>query len=143
MFEGRWRDERGQMVAVEAAIILPALLMIVGLVVLLGRDAMAEQAVGSAAASAARAASIQRASTEADTAARATAAQALAEANISCASQSISVNTAALNAAPGTPAVVSVTITCDVIHEVTLPGFPGTTAVSAIRTSPVDSYRSR
>lgn len=136
------RDERGQMVAVEAAVILPALLLIAGLVILLGRDALAEQAVGSAAASAARAASIERNANQASGAAQAAAGLALGEAGINCSSQSVVVDAGALNSPTGVPAAVSVTVTCVVIHEVSLPGFPATTTVTAARTSPVDTYRS-
>lgn len=142
MSDRRQRDERGQMVAVEAALILPVLLLIVGLVIVLGRDALAEQAVGSAAATAARAASIERTTSEATAAAQSAATLALGEANVTCASQSISVDAGALNSPAGMPAAVVVTVICEVIHDVTLPGFPGTTTVTATRTSPVDTYRS-
>jgi len=37
------------MVAIEAALLLPVLLLVVGLVIVLGRGALAEQAVGAAA----------------------------------------------------------------------------------------------
>ncbi|MCC2592482.1 pilus assembly protein [Tessaracoccus sp. OS52] len=130
------------MVGVEAAILLPVLFLIVGLVIVLGRDALAEQAVGSAAASAARAASIERSTAEATAAATSTVTTALRESSISCSSRTVSVDAAAVNSAPGTPAAVSVTVQCLVQHDVTLPGFPNTSSVTATRSSPVDTYRS-
>lgn len=140
--QSRHRDERGSVVAVEAAILLPVLMLVVGLVIVLGREALAEQAVGSAAASAARAASLERTISEARTAATLTAAAGLRESGIACSSQSVSVEAAGIDSPAGVPAAVTVTIACTVIHDVTLPGFPASSSVTATRSSPVDTYRS-
>ena len=43
----------------------------------------------------------------------------------------------------GAVASVSVTVTCTVDFGVGLPGFPTTRTLSATKTSPVDTYRSR
>ena len=60
----RQRDNRGS-ASVEAAIVLPAFVLFVGLIIFGGRTAVAHQVVESAAADAARSASIARTRTEA------------------------------------------------------------------------------
>lgn len=52
-------------------------------------------------------------------------------------------NAAGLRAPLGTPATVSVTVSCTVDFGVGLPGFPATRTLSATKSSPVDTYRSR
>lgn len=137
------RGERGYMVAIEATLLLPVLLLVVGLVIVLGRHALAEQAVGAAAANAARAASMERTVADASSAASTTAATSLGESSITCTHQSVAVNAAGLASSAGVPASVSVTITCHVVFNLSLPGFPSQSEVRATRTSPVDTFRSR
>ena len=52
-------------------------------------------------------------------------------------------NAAGLRAPLGTPATVSVTVSCTVDFGVGLPGFPQTRTLTATKSSPVDTYRSR
>ena len=137
------RDQRGHAVAVEATIIVPALVLFVALVVFLARDALTQQAVGASASQAARAASLERSVGSAKAAAMSTATGALTDAGITCRTQDITVDASALNAAPGQPASLVVTVTCLVEHDLTLPGFPPVRRVSEVRSSPVDTYRSR
>lgn len=137
------RDQRGHAVAIEATIIVPALVLFVALVIFLARDALTQQAVGASASQAARAASLERSAASARVAAVSTAGGALRDAGVSCRSQNVTVDTSALNAAPGNPASLSVTITCVVEHDLAFPGFPRLRRVSEMRTSPVDTYRSR
>lgn len=54
------RDERGLAVSVEAAVVLPAIVLFLGLLLTLGRVVLAEQHVGAAASAGARAASLER-----------------------------------------------------------------------------------
>ncbi len=129
--------------AIEATIIIPALVLFVALVILLARDALVQQAVGASASQAARAASLERSAGAAREAAESAAGSGLSDADISCASQRITVETSALRAAPGDPAAISVTVTCIVEHDFGLPGFPQHRRVSQTRTSPVDTYRGR
>lgn len=136
-------DERGYMVAIEAALLLPVLLLLVGLVIVLGRSALAEQAVGAAAANAARAASMERTISDATAAATTTFGVSLGESSTICAHQSVSVNAAGIVSPPGVPASVSVTVTCEVVFNLSLPGFPAQSEVRATRTSPIDTFRSR
>lgn len=139
----RSQTERGYAMAIEATIILPALVLFVALVIFLARENLAHQAVGASASQAARAASLERTPGTARAAATAVANSSLRDAGLSCRSQHIAVDTSALNATPGDPAAVSVTLTCLVIHDVVLPGFPQERRVSKTRTSPVDTYRGR
>lgn len=131
------------MVAVEAAVVLPAVLLIVGLVFVLGRSALAEQAVGSAASAAARAASIERNTATANTAATEAAVRSLAEAGVDCTDQSIGLDASGLSSPVGVSSMVSVTLSCRVAFDLSLPGFPSSRLVVVTRTSPVDTYRSR
>ena len=131
------------MVAVETALILPILLGMVGLLIVLASSAQASMTVGSAASQAARAASLERTTPAATAAARGVAASTLAESGINCRSSTVSVNAGGLNAPLGVAASVSVTVTCTVDFGVGLPGFPQTRTLTATKTSPVDTYRSR
>ena len=137
------RGERGLATAVEAVLIIPALALFVGLVFVLARDALAEQGVGAAASQAARAASLERTVSEARRSAELTATVALREGGPGCREQSVSVDAAGLLAPIGSPARVSVTVSCTVEHELTLPGFPRSRTITETRQSPVDTYRGR
>lgn len=139
----RRRDQRGMSVSIEAAIVIPALILFVGLVVILARDALAQQAVGAAAAQAARSASIERSVADARASARSTVAAALRDSNMECAEQSVSVDASGLTAPLGTAARVSVTVTCTVAHDFGAPGFPDEHTIIQTRESPVDTYRGR
>ena len=139
----RTDNQRGMMVAVETAIILPVLLGVVGLLIVLATHALAQMTVTSAASQAARAASIERDTATATSSARAVAASTLVESGTACRTSSVTVNTAGLRAPLGSPASVAVTVTCTVDFGVGLPGFPQTRTLTATKTSPVDTYRSR
>lgn len=129
--------------AIEATIIIPALVLFVALVIVLARDTLAQQAVGASASQAARAASLERSPRSARSAAASVAVSALLDAGVSCRSQQVTVDTSALSAPAGDPSSISVTVTCVVVHDVGLPGFPQQRRVSETRTSPVDTYRGK
>lgn len=137
------RRERGHAVAIEAAIILPVLVLFVGLVIVLARDALVQQAVGAAASQAARAASLERSALTAGSSAESVATAALVDMGVSCQERRVTVDAAGLRSPLGTPASVSATVTCVVAYDVTLPGFPQQRRISETRTSPVDTYRGR
>ncbi|TRY17252.1 pilus assembly protein [Tessaracoccus rhinocerotis] len=139
----RRRDQRGMAVSIEAAVVIPALILFVGLVVILARDALAQQAVGAAAAQAARSASIERTVGEARAAAAATAEAALRDGNIECSQRAVTLDARALAAPLGAAARVSVTVTCTVAHDFGFPGFPSEHTIVQTRESPVDTYRGR
>lgn len=137
------RDDRGVMAATEAAIIIPAMVLLVGLIILLGRDAMAQQAVSAAAQQGARAASVERTAAAGRDAAEQVVAASLTESGAQCRSYTVSVDTAGLSAPIGSRASVEVTVTCEIAFGVHLPGFPETRSLTRTGSSPVDTYRSR
>lgn len=141
---GRIRGrERGSAVAVEATLIIPALVLFVALVILLARNSLTDQAVTSAAAQAARAASIERTVPEATSAARTVASAALTEAAVGCLEHQVVVDASGLTAPIGQRATVEVTLTCTIRHDLSFPGFPSTRTVVTTMASPVDTYRGR
>lgn len=137
------RDQRGLAVSVESAVLVPALVLFVGLLVFLAREALVEQAVGAAASQAARAASLERGVTDAREAARRTAAAALRDGNVECSPREVTLDAAGLRTPVGQRGRVSVTVSCSVAHQLSLPGFPGTREITQTRHSPVDTYRGR
>lgn len=137
------RDERGSE-AIEAAIGVPAFLLLTALVIAGGRVAIANQAVQAAAADAARSASISRTQSAAAAAASSTAGTSLANQKLQCAGLVVTVDTSGFAAPVGTPSSVRATVICHVnIADVAVPGLPGTIAVSQTMSSPIDTYRER
>ncbi len=136
------RDERGS-VSVEAAVGLPAFALFIGLVVMGGRVAIADQAVEAAAFDAARAASAARTQSAAITTGRAAAEMSLASQDVRCATTTVVVDASAFNAPLGSTAQVSVTLTCRLrLTDLGLPGVDGRTITATAR-SPLDAYRER
>jgi hypothetical protein len=114
----------------ELAVLAPALLIVLAFVVAAGRVELAGGTIDAAARDAARAASTARTS--------------LTDQHVDCRSLSVHVDTSAFGAPLGTPSSVRVAITCVVpLADIALPGLPGTKALRADCTSPVDPYRSR
>lgn len=140
----RLRNERGLSTAMEAAILVPGILLLLGLLILGARMSLAQQAVDAAAAQAARAASIERTIPLADTAARDALARALAQQNITCSTTVVSLELSGLQRPIGAPSSVGVTVACTVsMADVSLPGIPGQFTITATKRSPVDAYRGR
>lgn len=138
------RDERGLAISVEAAVVLPVIVLFLGLLLTLGRVVLAEQHVGAAASAAARAASLERTVGAARAAADSAAVAMLGQRNLSCRSTAISADVSGLAKPVGTPAEVSAAVTCVVeLADVAVPFMPGSITVSAERFSPVDPYRGR
>jgi Flp pilus assembly protein TadG len=128
----------------ELAVLAPALLALLGLVLVAGRITTAGSAVEQAAAAAARAASIARDARAAQAQAQATASSALAEQAITCAPASTSVSTAGFRVPIGQPASVTVEVRCAVLlADLAVPGMPGTRVLTARMTSPLDTFRGR
>lgn len=136
------RDQRGLSMSVEAVVLIPALLLVVGLLLVLARVAIADQHVGVAAGAGARAASLERTPAAGERAARAAVVKALGDRGVACRHTSVMLDTSGLTRALGERARVSVEVGCSVdLSDVSLPFMPGTVAVSATRTSPVDPLR--
>jgi len=136
------RDERGS-AAIETAVIGPAVILLIGLVILGGRVALAHQSVQSIAADTARAASLERTTSRARTAAN-TATEAGLRQQLPCSTHDLHLDLTGFTVPAGTPATVSATITCRVaLSDLTVPGLPGDITIRATMTSPLDTYRER
>ncbi|WP_435224279.1 TadE/TadG family type IV pilus assembly protein [Streptomyces sp. Tue6028] len=147
MRKARWnrrcRSDDGS-VAIEAAIVLPSLVMFLCLAIAGGRIITSEAKIDAAAEDAAREASIHRTAAAAQDAARAAAAESLTDQGITCASTSVHVNTGGLSVPVGHVGTVTVTVTCTVqLSDLLLPGAPGARTLTSTATSVVDLYRQR
>ena len=136
-------DQHGA-AAVELTLLVPALLLVLGLVVVGGRLWFARTTVNEAAQTAARAASLARSAYGAASAGRDAGAQSLATAGLRCKTTSVSINTAAFGVPAGTPSSVTSTVLCVVdFSDVFLPGWPGSTSLTGRASAALDTYRAR
>lgn len=135
--------ERGS-VAIEAAIIAPAILVLLVLIIAAGRLAGAHSSIDNAASNASRAASISRDSGQARSDATSAAITTLTTDGSSCPDPAVDVDTSGIGAAVGTVGIVRVQVTC-VVPLSDLTGLPigGSRTVTAEAESVVDAYRSR
>jgi Flp pilus assembly protein TadG len=132
------RDERGS-VAVEVAVIAPAFVFLMLLVVFAGRISEADGTVQRAATEAARAASLRQHAGDATADAETVAEANLSAAGVTCIDLQVDVDTA--NFHPG--GTVAVEISCVAsMADVTLLGVPGTRAFTARTVEVIDRYRS-
>ncbi|MEU5225310.1 TadE family protein [Streptomyces toyocaensis] len=139
----RTRSDDGS-VAIEAAIIVPPLLMFVCLAIAGGRLVTSGAKIDAAAEDAAREASIHRTAASAQAAAQAAATESLNDQGITCASSSVNINTGGLSVPVGQVGTVTVTVSCTVpLADLLLPGAPGTRTLTSTATSVVDQYRQR
>lgn len=137
------RDDRGS-VTLELAILAPALLLVLGALILAGRVQVAGGAVEQAARSAAREASLARTPDQAREAAVAAADRELAAAGIDCATTAVTVDVTGFRAPVGQDAIVRVSVECSVsMADLAIPGFPGSRTMNADGVSPLDRFRSR
>jgi Flp pilus assembly protein TadG len=131
-------------VTLEFVVLAPALLGLLGLLIVAGRVAIASNSVEAAADEAARSASISRTASGARSAAEDGARRSLGRQDLQCSSVSVDVDTAGFAVPVGVPAQVRATVTCDVrLADLALPGFPGSRTVTATAVSPLDTYRER
>lgn len=131
-------------VAIEAAIILPCLIMFVCLAIAGGRIVTSGAKIDAAAEDAAREASIHRTAASAQAAARAAVAESLNDQGITCASSNVSISTSGLDVPVGQVGTVTVTVSCTVsLADLLLPGVPGARTLTSTTTSVVDAYRQR
>lgn len=138
------RAGRRGSVSVELAVLLPAFLLLIVLATVVGRVAIAGNAVTVAAHDAARAASLSRDAATAHDAALDAARSSLTDQGLRCATLQVHPDTSGFAAPVGTPATVEVTVVCDVsLDDITFAGMPGSRQVSASFTSPVDTWRER
>lgn len=130
-------SERGS-VAVETAIIAPALVALLLLVVFAGRVSQAEAEVRRAASEAARAASLEYVEDAAQTAATDRVAENLKHNGVVCAELATDVDTGRL--APGGTVTVTVRCTAD-MADIALLGVPGKRTFVATSIEVIDRYR--
>jgi Flp pilus assembly protein TadG len=139
----RRRDEAGS-VAVEIALLAPALVLVLGLLVAGGRLWFARTTVVEAAQTSARSASLARSPGEASARGAEAGRASLTTAGLRCATSSVQVSTAAFAVPVGTPATVTSTVTCSVpFGDVFLPGVPGSIDLSGRGSAALDTYRAR
>ena len=136
-------DDRGS-TTLELAILTPALLGLLGLVIAAGRIEVAGAAVDQAASAAARDASLQRSGSAASTVAGRTARENLRSQGVRCATLTVAVDTSGFRVAPGLPSQVKVNVACTIpLSDLAIPGMPGSRTMRADMASPLDRYRSR
>jgi Flp pilus assembly protein TadG len=139
----RGSDDGGS-ASLELVLVTPALMGLLGLLILAGRVALAANSVEQVADEAARSASISRTAAGARHAADDGARRALAQQNLRCSAVTVALDTAGFDVPVGVPARVRATVTCTVnLSDLALPGFPGVRTVTATAVSPLDTYRER
>lgn len=133
-----WRDSGS--VSVEAAVLVPVVI-VVGLLIIAGaRISAAQQAVDNATTAAARAASLARGPSAAQQAGAAVARERLAREGITCHGFAVSVN--ASQGAAGRAGNARTSVTCQVpLNDLALPIPGGTRTITSTFTSPVDPFR--
>jgi len=137
------RDQRGA-AAVELTLLVPALLLVLGLLVAGGRLWFARTTLNEAAQTAARAASLARSASTATTAGQDAGSQSLATAGLHCRMTSVSISTAAFSVPAGSPSTLSSTIVCSIdFSDVFLPGWPGSMELIGRGSAALDTYRGR
>jgi Flp pilus assembly protein TadG len=138
----RGRDDRGRddwgSAAVEAAVVAPAFLALLLLVVFAGRVVNAGNEVESAAAAAARAASQMATPVGATTEAEQVATAALSDAGVTCDPSRVEVDTHLM--APGGSVTVRIRCTAQ-LGDMTMIALPGHQTFQASATEVVDTYR--
>ena len=138
-----WVIDRGS-ATIEMAVLAPALLALLGLVIVAGRISTAGSAVEQAAASGARAASIARDARAAQSAAERSARDSLRDQGVTCQPLTSSVDTRGFAVAVGSPSSVTVSVRCVVaLADLAVPGMPGQRIVTSQMTSPIDRFRGR
>jgi Flp pilus assembly protein TadG len=137
------RGEAGS-VAVEIALLAPALVLVLGLLIAGGRLWFARTSVVEAAQTSARAASLARSPGEASAVGGEAGRQSLSTAGLRCATSSVHVSTAAFGVPVGTPATVTSDVSCSVpFGDVFLPGMPGSISLDGHGSAALDTYRAR
>lgn len=137
------RRDRGS-AAVEVALLVPGLLLVIALLAAGGRLWFARATVDEAAQTSARAASLARSASEAAISGPEAGHQSLDTAGLHCASTSVTIQTAAFGVPVGTPATVTSTVRCRVTFgDLLLPGLPGSRDLVGHGAAALDTYRAR
>ena len=133
-------DERGSE-SVELAILLPIGILILAMLVVGARIALAGDRISGVAGIAARDASIARSPADAQSVATSSATAALADDNLHCTAIRVTVDTSGFSAPPGTGSI-TVNVWCTVdLSDIGVSGLPGSKTLHDVATSPVDPAR--
>jgi Flp pilus assembly protein TadG len=132
------RADRGAFAALELAILLPFVIVMLLLVVAFGRVERGRELIDNAAASAARAASLAGSPGAAHDAAITAATDALAQGGLSCTGMHLDLDTSAFHPGGGVTAHLSCTTN---LSALTLSGVPGHLHLTADSTSPLEPFR--
>lgn len=137
------RDDRGS-ASIEMVLLVPAFILLLMMLVMGGRLALAHQSVQSAASEAARAASLERGANSQDRG-LAAAESFLSDEGLHCSAVDVTLDTEGKTSDPGTPdQFVDATVSCDVpLADLALPGIGGSRSVEATASSPIDTFRER
>lgn len=128
----------------EVVVLAPALLLLLSVLIAGARVRIAETSVDEAAGVAARAASLARSAGVADADALSAARAVLDRQGLSCSSTSVEVQTGAFSSPVGSPAQVTVRVSCTVpLSDLAIPGLPGSRTLAANASSALDTYRDR
>jgi Flp pilus assembly protein TadG len=139
----RWAGDRGS-ASIELVILGPAFMLLLGLLVMGGRLAIANQTMQSAASAAARSVTIERGG-DSEERGREAAARVLDEQGTQCTQLDVALDLTGKDTDPGVVGQsVTATVTCKVdLSGLGLPGIDGARTVEASAKSPVDTYRER
>jgi hypothetical protein len=135
------RGDRGSE-SVELAILLPVGIVVLALIVVGARIALASDRISGVAGIAARDASIARSASSAQSIATSSATAALASDNLHCTNIQVTVDTSGFDASPGTSASITVDVRCTVdLSDIGVQGMPGARTLHDAATSPLDPAR--
>jgi Flp pilus assembly protein TadG len=142
--KARLERDRGS-AAIEAAVLAPALLALIGVAIVGGRIQVSGGAIETAAHDAARAASISRTADQARANAYTAADATLTQAGLHCARLTVTVDTSGFAIPVGQPATVTADVECvvDFADLVPVDGLPGRKTLRATFTSVLDTFRAR
>jgi Flp pilus assembly protein TadG len=130
--------DRGAFAALELVILVPFIIVMMLLIVGFGRVERGRQLVDQAAQAASRAASLSINPNAAQTAAEQAAKQTLSDAGLSCASMTVTIDTRMFYAG----GQVSAHLECEAdLSGLAMAGVPGSVALTADSTSPLEKYR--
>ena len=136
-------NQRGSS-SVELALVVPALVLMLGLLVGGGRLWFARTTVQEAAHTAARAASLARSAEQATADGTIAGRESMSTSGLRCLDFGVTFDLAAFATPVGVPASVTATVRCAVpFADVFLPGMPGTITLTDSQISAVDTHRSR
>lgn len=133
--------ERGSE-SVELAILLPVAVLVIAMLVVGARIAVAGDRITGVAGIAAREASLARSAAVAQDVATTAAMEALDDEQLHCTGVEVDVDVQGFAALPGVPASVTVSVSCTVdLSDIGVTGLPGSRTLRDVATSPLDPAR--